>query len=116
MSREAIEVRRVRFGPFERITLIVPDPNRPAATSVYRVGDTLIDAGGARVSHALVDTLRSNPPRRILLTHQHEDHVGGVGALRRAFGHVPVHAARSYLPLLAVADQLPDYRTRHWGT
>jgi glyoxylase-like metal-dependent hydrolase (beta-lactamase superfamily II) len=51
----------------------------------------------------------------VLLTHQHEDHVGGVGALRRAFGHIPVHAARSYLPLLSTVDRIPDYRARFWG-
>jgi glyoxylase-like metal-dependent hydrolase (beta-lactamase superfamily II) len=115
MSNELVETRRTRLGPFERIMLIAPDPITPAAQSVYRIGDTLIDAAGSRVAHALIRALRSDPPRRVLLTHQHEDHVGGVGALRRAFGHIPVYAARSYLPLLATVDRVPDYRARHWG-
>lgn len=115
MSSEAIQTQRTRHGPFERIVLTAPDPIRPAAQSVYRIGDTLIDAAGSRVADALVAALRGDPPRRILLTHQHEDHVGGVGALRRAFGQIPVHVARSYLPLLASIDRVPDYRARYWG-
>lgn len=88
----------------------------PAAQSVYRIGDTLIDTGGTRVTRALVDELRSDPPRRVLCTHQHEDHVGGVGALRRAFGHIPVHVARSYVSMLKTFDQVPPYRAAFWGT
>jgi glyoxylase-like metal-dependent hydrolase (beta-lactamase superfamily II) len=115
MPKESIETRRTRIGPFERIMFIAPDPIRPASQSVYRFGHTLIDSAGARVADALVDALRNDPPRRVLLTHQHEDHAGGVGALRRAFGHLPVHAARSYLPLLATVDRVPEYRARYWG-
>lgn len=88
----------------------------PAAQSVYRIGDTLIDTGGTRVTRALVDELRSDPPRRVLCTHQHEDHVGGVGALRRAFGHIPVHVARSYVSMLKIFDYVPPYRAAFWGT
>src|SRR5690349_7030646 len=101
MPNELIQIQRTRIGPFERIVLNAPDPIKPASLSVYRVGDTLIDSGGTRVAHALVDALRDDPPRRVLLTHQHEDHAGGVGALRRAFGHIPVHAERRYLSLLS---------------
>jgi glyoxylase-like metal-dependent hydrolase (beta-lactamase superfamily II) len=115
MGNEIIETRRTQHGPFERIMFIAPDLFRPAAQSVYRVGDTLIDTAGTRVADALVAALQSDPPRRVLLTHQHEDHVGGVGALRRAFGHIPVHVARSYLPLLSTIDRVPDYRARYWG-
>jgi len=113
--RELIDVRRTQHGPFERIILTAPDAVMPAAQSVYRIGDTLIDTGGPRVADALVEALRVDPPRRVICTHQHEDHVGGVGALRRAFGHIPVHIARSYLPLLPTLDRVPEYRGRYWG-
>lgn len=112
---EPIDVKRSTHGPFERIVLTAPDVFKPAAQSVYRIGDTLIDTGGTRVAAALVEALRDDPPRRILCTHQHEDHVGGVGALRRAYGQIPVYVARSYLPLLPSFDRVPDYRARYWG-
>lgn len=113
--REVIDVKRTQHGPFSRLMLTAPDEFKPAAQSVYRIGDTLIDTGGTRVADALVEALRHDPPRRVLCTHQHEDHVGGVGALRRAFGHIPVYIARSYLPLLPTFDRVTDYRARYWG-
>lgn len=113
--REVIDVKRTQHGPFERIMLTAPDPIRPAAQSVYRLGDTLFDSGGSRVAAALVEALRGDPPRRVICTHQHEDHVGGVGALRRAFGRIPVHIARSYLPLVSTFNAVPEFRARYWG-
>lgn len=112
---EPIDIKRTQHGPFERLMLTAPDVFKPAAQSVYRIGDTLIDTGGTRVADALVAALRHDPPRRVLCTHQHEDHVGGVGALRRAFGHIPVYIARSYLPLLPTFAAVTEYRARYWG-
>lgn len=112
----SVTTRRSQHGPFERIVLTAHEGPGPAAQSVYRIGDTLIDTGGTRVMATLVEELRDDPPRRILCTHQHEDHVGGVGALRRAFGHIPVHVARSYVSMLTTFDYVPPYRAAFWGT
>lgn len=111
-----VTARRSQHGPFERIVLTAHMGGAPAAQSVYRIGDTLIDTGGTIVAPALVDELRNDPPRRVLCTHQHEDHVGGVGALRRAFGHIPVHVARRYVSMLKTFDYVPPYRASFWGT
>jgi len=110
-----IQVQRTRLGPIERIHLTAPDRDVPAAQSVYRIGDTLIDSAGTRVTAALIEALRDTPPRRVLCTHQHEDHVGGVPGLRRAFGHIPVYLARPYLPIVREPKRIPPYRVRYWG-
>ena len=112
---EDVSVARSRHGPFERITLVAEGGRRPVTLSVYRVGDLLLDAGGTRVSQVLVRALADDPPRRIVLTHQHEDHAGGVSALRRAFGAIPVHAPAPHLALLASPPPLPAYRAFAWG-
>ncbi len=112
---EDVSLARSRHGPFERISLVADDGQRPMMLSVYRVGDLLLDTGGTRVAAALARALAGEPPRRIVLTHQHEDHAGAATALRRAFGRIPVHAPAPHLPLLARPAPLPPYRARAWG-
>ncbi len=109
-----VSVSRSRHGPFERIVLAAANGKR-VALSVYRLGDLLIDAGGTRVAPALAPVLAADPPRRIVLTHQHEDHAGGVQALRRALGGIPVHAPAAHAALLAEAPPIPAYRAAAWG-
>ncbi len=112
---QGVTVTRSRHGPFERIVLAAAIGRRSAVLSVYRLGDLLVDAGGTLVARALAGALADDPPRRIVLTHQHEDHAGGVQALRRAFGAIPVHAPAAHAGLLATAPPLPAYRAAAWG-
>jgi glyoxylase-like metal-dependent hydrolase (beta-lactamase superfamily II) len=112
---DEISVTRSRHGPFERIVLVARNGTRPVMLSVYRLGDLLVDAGGTRVAPALARALAGDPPRRMVLTHQHEDHAGGVQALRRALGGIPVHAPVAHAAMLAEAAPLPAYRAAAWG-
>lgn len=117
MEPHPVDIERELSGPFERISLTRRDPQlpRPPQLSVYRIGDTLIDTGSTRTAEALVRALADRPPRRILCTHQHEDHVGGVTALREAFGELPVFVPRPHVSLLTDFDRVPDYRAAVWG-
>jgi glyoxylase-like metal-dependent hydrolase (beta-lactamase superfamily II) len=108
-------VERTVHGPFERLSFAHARKHGHVQHSVYRIGDTLIDTGGTRVAEALLPLLAERPPRRIVLTHQHEDHVGNVGAIRRAFGQLPVHAPRAHLPIIATTAEVPGYRARAFG-
>jgi len=99
-------VERSLHGPFERIVLTLR--SQPASQlSVHRCGDTLFDAGSPRSAHALVEALRHEPPKRLVCTHQHEDHVGGVHALRAAFGHLPLYVPAPHVALLKTFDSVP---------
>jgi glyoxylase-like metal-dependent hydrolase (beta-lactamase superfamily II) len=114
-NRSRVRVERERHGPFERIVLTPMDPPKDASMSVYRIGDLLIDTGGSRVTEALLDVLAEDPPRRILLTHQHEDHCGNLGPITARFGEMPVHAPRALVPFLATFTSVPPYRAYYWG-
>lgn len=50
--------------------------------------------------------------RVVLLTHHHEDHVGGAVALQ---GRLRIFAPASSLPLLEHPPEVPDYRKLVWG-
>jgi glyoxylase-like metal-dependent hydrolase (beta-lactamase superfamily II) len=107
------KVERSVHGPFERLSFSHP---KRLQHSVYRLGDTLIDTGGTLVAGVLLPLLAERPPRRIVLTHQHEDHVGNVGAIRRAFGAgIPVHAPREHIDIIAGTTEVPRYRGRAFG-
>lgn len=116
-----VRVIRESHGPFTRFIMSAPVdvPGEgfmaTAEVSAYLAGDVLIDAGCSRFASSLVDALAGSRPQRIVLTHQHEDHVGAVSALRRAFGHMPVFAPRPLLPLLATGEQVSSYRVAYWG-
>ncbi|HND29411.1 MAG TPA: MBL fold metallo-hydrolase [Myxococcota bacterium] len=57
-------------------------------TNCYRIGDVVIDPASPyeEEQERLWSWLEKEPPRRILLTHHHGDHIGGVEDLRRRSG------------------------------
>lgn len=87
-------------------------------TTAYRVGTTLIDTGCAHAANEFVAALAGQPIQRILLTHAHEDHIGGVGAVRRSKGAVTVLAHPETAAVLAEPRRrqpLHPYRRVMWG-
>lgn len=103
-------------GPFRRLALSPLVPPTGAHHSVYRIGDTLIDTGSSRCTEALLTALADDPPRRVLLTHQHEDHVGNLGPVLARFGPLPVHAPRALCAFLPTFVRAPPYRHVYWGS
>ena len=106
-----------RYGPFTRYVfrLKVTYLQGMVAVAVYRLGDTLIDTGCPHSAEALVEVLRDDPPSRVICTHQHEDHVGGIAALRRAFGEIEVFLPREHVPIVEAAEPVAKYRSESWG-
>lgn len=109
------ELRRTTHGPITRLSFAPTAPPRDAQVSVYLVGDALVDTGSTRVSRAVLAALRDRPPRRIVLTHQHEDHVGNVRLLLDALGPMPVLAPRELIDVIVATRRVPPYRAAFFG-
>src|SRR5690348_10948687 len=76
--------------------------------AAYALGDTLIDSGPPATARELLAWCRQHGIRRVLHTHQHEDHVGGSWLLARELG-VEVLAPAATLPVLHRPYRLPLY-------
>jgi glyoxylase-like metal-dependent hydrolase (beta-lactamase superfamily II) len=82
--------------------------------SAYVFADLLIDTGPPTTAAKLVDWCRSGPVRRVLLTHHHEDHIGGAAALIEELG-LPVLGPAGAVPIFAEGLRMPMYRRIVWG-
>ncbi|HET9228586.1 MAG TPA: MBL fold metallo-hydrolase [Thermoanaerobaculia bacterium] len=89
-------------------------PGYEVSAWVYR--GFLIDSGPPTSAAELVAWCRSHPEvRKIVLTHHHEDHVGGAAALQEDLG-LPVFAPALAVPILAEGLRMPLYRRALWTT
>jgi glyoxylase-like metal-dependent hydrolase (beta-lactamase superfamily II) len=78
------------MSPVRALALRTPTLPPATHTNCYRVGDVLIDPASpyADEQARLLDWLRAAGPlpRRVLLTHHHHDHIGGVESYVRQSG------------------------------
>lgn len=86
-------------------------------TTAYWIDGLLIDTGPAATAAELLRVLEQVSVRQIALTHGHEDHIGGLAALRRKYPSVPVYASLRTIELAKTPDrlQMQLYRKLVWG-
>ena len=102
-------------GPLTRILMAPTVLGRPIRqVSAYVFEDLLIDTGPPTLAPRLVEWVRGSGVRRVLLTHHHEDHIGGAAALQEELG-LPVLAPANAIPILAEGLRMPLYRRVVWG-
>ncbi|HLE97767.1 MAG TPA: MBL fold metallo-hydrolase, partial [Candidatus Thermoplasmatota archaeon] len=76
----AVAERIERHGSVERLHVARTVGGGPLYwTSVYRVGDVLVDTGCASCRAAVGRFVAKAPVTAVLTTHHHEDHVGNHG-------------------------------------
>lgn len=107
--------RPVPHGDLTRLRMAPTFLGRPVReVSAYAFADLLIDTGPPATASRLVAWCRNRPVRRVLLTHHHEDHVGGAAALIEKLG-LPVLGPAGAVPIFAEGLRMPIYRRLVWG-
>lgn len=86
-------------------------------TTAYWLDGLLIDTGPAHTAHELLRVLQQLHVDQIVVTHAHEDHIGGLAALQARYPQASVYASRRAIPLIEdpLRLQMQLYRRVVWG-
>ncbi len=107
-----------QHGPVIAIRMARSFLGRPLYwTAAYWVDGLLIDSGPACTAQELLRMLEQVHVDRIVVTHGHEDHIGGLFSVHKRYPHAPIYASLRALPFIiepaAIGMQL--YRRLVWG-
>ena len=105
---------RLRHGDIEGLRVGRLGGSIMTTCILWRVGDTLIDTGPGNQWRSVRRFAAERPPRRVVVTHHHEDHAGNLGRLA-ADGPIEALAPAASLAPLADGFPLPVYRWLIWG-
>jgi glyoxylase-like metal-dependent hydrolase (beta-lactamase superfamily II) len=86
-------------------------------TTAYWVDGLLIDTGPCFAARQLCQALQKLAVEKIVVTHGHENQIGGLSALMQQYPQAKVYAARRTVPLLQepANTSLQLYRRLLWG-
>jgi glyoxylase-like metal-dependent hydrolase (beta-lactamase superfamily II) len=108
------EHERLRHGDIEGVRVGRFGGRINTTSILWRIGDALVDTGPPSDWRPVRRFAAERPPRRIIVTHHHEDHAGNLARLAAA-GTAEVLAPPESLAPLAEGFPLQLYRRLIWG-
>ncbi|MCX7823189.1 MAG: MBL fold metallo-hydrolase [Syntrophobacterales bacterium] len=82
---------------------------------LYSVDGLLIDTGPWRLANEIKPFLLAFPPKKVVVTHLHEDHCGLAFWINSVYPKVPIYAHGDRIDVSATEAKLPLYRRIFWG-
>lgn len=111
-------IRVEQVGPVTAIRMARSFLGRPVHwTAAYWIDGLLIDCGPACTARELARVLEPVPVEQVVITHSHEDHIGGLTAIHQRFPQARIYAAHRSLPAIEQPAklQMQIYRRLIWG-
>jgi glyoxylase-like metal-dependent hydrolase (beta-lactamase superfamily II) len=108
-----------QHGPVMAIRMARAFLGRPLWwTAAFWVDGLLIDTGPRCTAHELVNALRTLEVEQVVITHGHEEQIGGLPAIHQHFPNVRIYASVRTLPLIENPKRIKTHLYRHllWGT
>lgn len=108
-----------RHGPVVAIRMSRSLLGRPLCwTAAYWVDGLLIDTGPLCTADGLVRILAQLHVDKVVVTHCHENQIGGLAAVRECFPHASIYAPMHALPVFSDPKRLKLnlYQRLFWGT
>ncbi|MFD2370210.1 MBL fold metallo-hydrolase [Brevibacillus sp. GCM10020057] len=93
---------------------IVKRQGRDSSVYVYLTDGMMIDTGPKTIEASLIPFYQSSSFESVVLTHSHEDHVGGAAWIE-AHLHVPIYIHDKGVARCAQRADYPVYRQLTWG-
>jgi len=108
-------VREKKWGPVRALETGYGPIGKPMMTvHLYCIDDLLVDAGQSHMEVPICQWLQKNPPRKLILTHHHEDHSGNAAAIQRTFG-ASVHGPEECIRKMSTPYRILPYQHLVWG-
>ena len=82
--------------------------------AAYLVDGLLVDTGCSYTAGELVSFLEKHPPKRVVNTHYHEDHIGANRLIQERFG-IDIYAPLESVPFIGKHATLFPYQEQVWG-
>ena len=105
-------------GPVIAIRMARRFLGRPLAwATAYWVDGLLVDTGPYCAAGELIQVLAQLHVDQVVITHSHEDNIGGLAAVHRRFPHAPIYASSYAIPTIQDPTRLhlQFYRRLVWG-
>jgi glyoxylase-like metal-dependent hydrolase (beta-lactamase superfamily II) len=108
-------VREKCWGPVRSLKTGYGPLGKPLMTVyLFQIDDLLVDTGQSNMQQSVCAWLNSHPPRRVILTHHHEDHSGNAAVIHQKYG-ATIQGSEHNIRKMSAPYRILPYQRLVWG-